>query len=58
MGAAEKFGGTLKGKHVTIYTDRDPCSYCDLSRGIEAVARHYKAASLTIVGPGGRIRVY
>ena len=51
-------GHSLRGKTVTIYTDRDPCSYCDKTRGIENAARYYGVEHLTIKCPTGTISVY
>src|SRR5207302_1374059 len=45
----------LRGKSIIIFTDRDPCKYCDKDRGIENAARILGVVSITIWCPSGRI---
>ncbi|WP_315851926.1 polymorphic toxin-type HINT domain-containing protein [Thermogemmata fonticola] len=48
-------GVSLQGKAIIIFTDRDPCQYCDRDRGIENAARILGATSVTIWCPSGCI---
>jgi hypothetical protein len=52
---AVQSGVSLRGKSITIFTDRDPCSFCDKSRGIENAARVFGVTSVTIWCPSGSI---
>jgi hypothetical protein len=52
---AVQSGVSLQGKAIIIFTDRDPCKYCDRDRGIENAARILGATSVTIWCPSGCI---
>ena len=53
--AVQTSGVTLTGKTLVIFTDRDPCQYCDKDRGIENAARILGATSVTVWCPSGKI---
>jgi hypothetical protein len=52
---AKQLGIDFTGKSIIVFTDNDPCKYCDLSRGIENAARILGATSVTIWCPSGSI---
>ena len=52
---AVQSGVSLRGMSIVIFTDRDPCKYCDRDRGIENTARILGAVSVTIWCPTGMI---
>ncbi|MCZ2341087.1 MAG: hypothetical protein LC104_04730, partial [Bacteroidales bacterium] len=55
MVRAVQAGVSFAGQDIVIFTDRDPCKYCDKERGIENAARLLGARSVTIWCPTGGI---
>jgi hypothetical protein len=49
---------SLQGKDVEIFTDGDPCRFCDFAKGIEKTARNLGVRSLTVFSPSWKITMF